>query len=77
MSNNALMNKSKNELVEIILRKDDVERNLRNQIKDLTNLNAELEKQLSVRTEFHQQVAERTSCLKHLLKTIRKINKPF
>lgn len=44
MSNNALMNKSKNELVEIILRKNDVEKRLRNQIMDLMKLNAELEK---------------------------------
>lgn len=77
MSNNTLMNKSKNELIEIILRKDYVERNLRNQIKDLTNLNAELEKQLSAQTEYHKQVGERTSCLRHLLKIIRKIKKPF
>lgn len=54
MSNNALMNKSKNELVEIILRKDDVERSLRDQIKDLMKYNAKLEKQLSVKKEFAQ-----------------------
>ncbi len=78
MSNNALMNKSKNELVEIILRKDDVEKSLRNQIKDLVKLNAELEKQLLVRkeslqTESHKQDLKRSSCFKEfIIKTKRR-----
>lgn len=55
MLNNALMNKSKEELVEIILRKDDVERNLRDQIKDLIKHNAKLETQLSAKMELVQE----------------------
>ena len=48
----SLLKKTKEELVEIILRKDDVERSLRDQIKDLMKYNAKLEKQLSVKKEF-------------------------
>lgn len=59
MLNNALMNKSKEELVEIILRKDDVERNLRDQIKDLIKHNAKLETQLSVKMELVQEPLKR------------------
>ena len=51
MSNNALMNKSKDELVEIILRKDDVEKRLRSQLDVLAKENAELRKQLSIKTK--------------------------
>lgn len=72
MSNNALMNKSKNELIEIILRKDDVERNLRIQIKDLMKLNAKLEKQLSVQTESLKQDKEQTSCFKAFINKIKR-----
>lgn len=50
----SLLKKTKEELVEIILRKDDVERSLRDQIKDLMKYNAKLEKQLSVKKEFAQ-----------------------
>lgn len=72
MSNNALMNKSKNELIEIILRKDDVERNLRIQIKDLMKLNAKLEKQLSVQTESLKQDKEQTSRFKAFINKIKR-----
>lgn len=72
MSNNALMNKSKNELIEIILRKDDVERNLRIQIKDLMKLNAKLEKQLSVQTKSLKQDKEQTSRFKAFINKIKR-----
>ena len=49
-----LMKKTKKELVEIIFRKDDVERILRDQIKDLMKYNAKLEKQLSANKEIVQ-----------------------
>ena len=72
MSNNALMNKSKNELVEIILRKDDVEKSLRNQIKDLMKLNAKLEKQLSIQTESLKQDRKVTSRFKAFINRIKR-----
>lgn len=51
MSNNTLMNKTKGELVEIILRKDDVEKRLRGQINALKKENADFREQLSTKTE--------------------------
>lgn len=75
MSNNALMNKTKIELVEIILRKDDVERNLCNQIKDLMDLNAKLEKQLFVQTESLKKDRERKSRFKAFMNKIKRKTK--
>lgn len=80
MSNNALMNKSKNELVEIILRKDDVEKRMRNQIMDLMKLNAELEKKLSVQkeslqTKSRKQDIEGSSCFKEFINKIKRRTK--
>lgn len=42
-----LAKKSKSELIEIIFRKDDIERRLREQINELMDYKAELEKKLS------------------------------
>lgn len=78
MSNNALMNKSKNELVEIILRKDDVEKRLRSQINDLKKENAEFRKQLSIKTESASETCQgdkkrqHINCFDFLKKLIRK-----
>lgn len=50
----SLMKKTKEELVEIILRKDDVEKRLRGQLNALTKENAELGEQLSIMTKSTQ-----------------------
>ena len=70
MPNDALMNKSKNELVEIILRKDDVEKRLRGQLDALTKENAKLRERLSLSTKsaliesfLGNEKQKRTNCL--------------
>ena len=70
MSNNALMNKSKNELVEIIFRKDDKEKCLRSKLDALTKENAELREQLSISSKsaltgscIGNEKQKRTNCL--------------
>ena len=70
MSNNALMNKSKTELVEIIFRKDDKEKCLRSKLDALTKENAELREQLSINSKsaltgscIGNEKQKRTNCL--------------
>lgn len=46
-----LAKKSKSELIEIIFRKDDIEKRLRKHIDDLMEYNAELERQLANKTQ--------------------------
>lgn len=50
----SLMKKTKEELVEIILRKNDVEKRLRGQLNALAKENAELGEQLSIMTKSTQ-----------------------
>lgn len=50
---NSLMKKTKKELVEIILRKDDVENNYINEIKSLKSLNEDLINKLNVKEKQH------------------------
>lgn len=50
---NSLMKKTKKELVEIILRKDDVENNYINAIKSLKALNEDLTNKLNVKEKQH------------------------
>ena len=54
MSKDTLMSKTKSELVEIILRKDDVEKRLRGKLNALTKENAELREHLSIKTKSMQ-----------------------
>ena len=50
---NSLMKKTKKELVDIILRKDDVENNYINEIKSLKALNEDLTSELNIRKKQH------------------------
>lgn len=50
---NSLMKKTKKELVDIILRKDDVENNYINEIKSLKALNEDLTGELNIRKKQH------------------------
>lgn len=66
MANDSLMNKTKSELVEIILRKDDVEKRLRSQINDLKKENAEFRKQLSIKTESASETCQGDKKRQHI-----------
>ena len=46
MKNKGLIKRTKKELIEIIIRKDDIEKRLREQISELMDNNAELKNQL-------------------------------
>ncbi len=66
MANDSLMNKTKSELVEIILRKDDVEKRLRTQINDLKKENAEFRKQLSIKSESASEICQGDKKWQHI-----------